>query len=188
MPRKSDPYRAYRTYRTYCTYGTCHLARIAARAAPSVVASSLAGLAAIAWLPSAKADCIDDAAMRHQVNPFVLRAIGWQESRLQSAALGHNRDGSVDLGAFQINSVHLADLARYGIDARSLSDGCVSAYVAAWHYRHQVDVYGNTWTAVGAYHSRTPVHNLRYANQIAAILKRWKVLGNDAAAPSPHAP
>ncbi len=129
-----------------------------------------------AWPVLAHADCIDDAATRHQVNPLVLRAIGWQESRLQPAAIGHNTNGSIDVGAFQINSTHLAELARYGIDRTALADGCVSADVAAWHYRRQVDLQGNGWQAVGAYHSHTAARAAWYANQIAAILIRWQVM------------
>ncbi len=129
---------------------------------------------------SARADCIDDAASRHQVNAYVLRAIGWHESHLDPAAIGRNRDGSTDLGAFQINSVHLPDLARYGIDAASLADGCTSAYVAAWHYRRQLARFGDTWAAVGAYHSRTPSRSAWYANRIAAILMSWNVMPKGA--------
>ncbi len=129
---------------------------------------------------AAQADCIDDAAARHQVNALVLRAIGWQESRLQPAALARNADGSVDLGAFQINSVHLPELGRFGIDRAALADGCVSAEVAAWHYRRQVDQHGDGWQAVGAYHSRTPARAAWYANQIAAILMRWNALARGA--------
>lgn len=124
----------------------------------------------------ARADCIADAAARHQVNADVLRAIGWQESRLQPLALGHNANGSVDVGAFQINSSHLAELARHGIDRASLDDGCMSAEVAAWHYRRQIDREGNTWLAVGAYHSRTAGRAAWYANRIATILMRWRVM------------
>jgi hypothetical protein len=134
------------------------------------------GAAAIA----AHADCIDDAAARHQVNPLILRAIGWHESRLQPAALGRNADGSTDLGAFQINSVHLPELGRYGIDRAALADGCTSAEVAAWHYRRQVELHGPGWQAVGAYHSRTPARAAWYANQIAAILMRWNALPGGA--------
>ena len=125
--------------------------------------------------PCAHADCIADAAARHQVNAEVLRAIGWQESRLQPAALGHNANGSIDFGAFQINSVHLTELGRYGIGASALADGCVSAEVAAWHYRRQVDRDGDTWLAVGGYHSRNPTRAAWYANRIASILMRWRV-------------
>ncbi len=124
----------------------------------------------------AHADCIDEAAARHQVNALVMRAIGWQESRLQPAALARNANGSIDIGAFQINSVHLSELGRYGIDRAALADGCVSADVAAWHYRRQVDQYGDSWLAVGAYHSQTPARAAWYANRIAAILMRWNAM------------
>ena len=110
----------------------------------------------------------------------MLRAIGWHESRLQPAAFGRNANGSTDLGAFQINSVHLSELGRYGIDRRALADGCVSADVAAWHYRRQVDLYGDSWQAVGAYHSQTSARATWYANQIAAILMRWNAMPRGA--------
>jgi len=140
---------------------------------PLAITFSLALAAAAA---PACADCIDDAAAHHQVNAHVLRAIGWQESRLQPAAIGHNGNGSIDVGAFQINSIHLPELARHGIARAALTDGCVSAEVAAWHYRRQIELQGNGWQAVGAYHSRTTARAARYANQIAAILMRWNVM------------
>jgi hypothetical protein len=133
----------------------------------------IASAVVLAFTLAARADCIDEAAAHHQVNAFVLRAIGWHESRLDPSAVARNTDGSVDMGAFQINSTHLPDLARYGVTAASLADGCVSAYVAAWHYRRQVDRFGNTWLAVGAYHSRTAARSAWYANRIAAILMSW---------------
>jgi len=63
-------------------------------------------------------------------------------------------------------------------------DGCVSADVAAWHYRRQVDLFGDGWAAVGAYHSRTTARAAWYANQVAAILMRWNVMPR-AALPFP---
>jgi len=139
------------------------------RAAVAIAAFVLAAV-------HAHADCISDAAARHQVNAEVLRAIGWQESRLQPAALGRNANGSIDVGAFQINSVHLSELGRYGIGASALADGCVSAEVAAWHYRRQVNREGDSWLAVGGYHSRNPARAAWYANQVASILMRWHVM------------
>jgi hypothetical protein len=143
-------------------------------------AAALTCALAATLTPAAQADCIDDAAARYQVNAVVLRAIGWQESRLQPQALGRNANGSVDIGAFQINSVHLSELGRYGIDRAALADGCTNADVAAWHYRRQIERLGNSWQAVGAYHSATPAHSAWYANRIAGILTRWKVLPADA--------
>jgi soluble lytic murein transglycosylase-like protein len=137
-----------------------------------VVASTIVALAN----PPAMADCIDDAAAHHRVNALVLRAIGWQESRLDPRATHQNRNGSVDIGAFQINSIHLAALARHGVAPAALADACVSAYVGAWHYASQVAEFGNTWTAVGAYHSRQPAHAWAYANGVASQLMRWGAL------------
>ncbi len=133
----------------------------------------------------AESDCIDEAALHHGVNASVLRAIGWHESRLKPRAMGYNQNGTVDIGAFQINSIHLSKLSKYGVSANSLKNGCVNAYVAAWHYKKQVQDFGNTWRAVGAYHSRTPARSAWYANAIAKVLMKWRVL---PAGSLPYAP
>lgn len=126
--------------------------------------------------PAAHADCYDEAAKYHHVNPLILRAIAWQESHNRPDARNVNNNGSVDYGLMQINSVHLSVLARYGIDRGTLMNGCKNVYIAAWHLRRQMDKYGNTWRAVGAYHSeRAPLRD-QYAKQIAAILVRWKLM------------
>lgn len=122
------------------------------------------------------ADCIDSAATHHGVNSAVLRAIGWHESKLKSWAIGKNSNGTIDVGAFQINSIHFSRLASYGVTKEALFDGCVSAYVGAWHYKHQIAIFGNTWAAVGAYHSVTPARQAWYANQIAGVLQGWGVI------------
>jgi soluble lytic murein transglycosylase-like protein len=150
-------------------------------AAVALAAAMLAGM----HPGRARADCIDDAAAHHGVNPLVLRAIGWQESRLRPGAVGRNANGTVDIGAFQINSIHLRRLAAHGVGAPQLADGCVSAYVAAWHYRRQVAEFGDTWQAVGAYHSRTPALSARYAKSVAAIVSRWQAGASQGRAASP---
>lgn len=135
------------------------------------------GVALIGLLSGAAgADCIDDAARHHQVPAQVLRAIGWHESRLRPEAVHRNLNGSVDIGAFQINSVHLPLLRAHGIEADRLRDGCTAAYVGAWHYRRQIERWGDSWEAVGAYHSDTPARRHWYANRIAAVLVGWGVL------------
>jgi soluble lytic murein transglycosylase-like protein len=152
---------------------------------PTLPRSALAALALALSPLSVLADCIDDAAVRHHVNADVLRAIGWQESRLQPEAVGLNRDGSVDVGAFQINSVHLHELARYGIDLDALTDGCVCADVAAWHYRRQIDLQGDNWRAVGAYHSRTAARAAWYANPVADTLAPGRPPAPRSVVPAP---
>ncbi|MCT7311989.1 lytic transglycosylase domain-containing protein [Ralstonia sp. CHL-2022] len=130
-------------------------------------------IALLGCLPAAAlADCIDDAAAYHGVNAQVLRAIGYQESHLNPQAHNRNRNGSEDLGMFQINTIHLPELSRYGIGRQMLYDPCVSAYVAAWHLARKVQLHGNSWHAIGAYHSESPGENGIYARAVEGILTR----------------
>lgn len=131
----------------------------------------------------ARADCIDDAATYHHVNALVLRAIAQQESSFRSNIVTRNTNGSVDIGMFGTNSIHLPDLATVGVGPDDLKEPCVAAYVAAWMYRKKIVRHGNTWTAVGAYHSETPRHRDRYAQAIHRIVQSY--LAGGAAAQGP---
>jgi soluble lytic murein transglycosylase-like protein len=131
-----------------------------------------------AWFATApaRADCFDEAASYQKVNPLILRAIAWQESHNRPDALHKNANGSTDYGVMQINSVHLGTLSQYGISTGTLMEPCKNVYIAAWHLRRKMNKYGNTWQAVGAYHSETPSLRDQYAKQIAAILQKWNLL------------
>lgn len=138
------------------------------------------------WLPAAQAagaavtqaqaqtigHCVAQASARHTVNPQVLLAILRVESGLSPSAMRRNDNGSVDVGIAQINSVHFPTLRSYGVEPGRLLDPCVGIFVAAWHLRNQTLRYGNTWFAVGAYHSVTPVHNSTYQAKVYRELMR----------------
>ncbi len=134
----------------------------------------------------ARADCYDDAAVYQHVNPMMLRAIVWQESHGNVTARHDNANGSVDIGIAQINSIHLPALAGYGIAPTALYDGCVNVYVEAWILKQKMVKYGNTWQAVGAYHSETPAKRDAYARSIRQILIRWGALPVSAAQIASH--
>jgi soluble lytic murein transglycosylase-like protein len=138
--------------------------------------TAVAVIATLLAAEQAHADCFDEAAKYQKVNPLILRAIAWQESHNRPEALHKNANGSTDYGLMQINSVHLPILAQYGISTSTLMEPCKNVYIAAWHLRQQMNKYGNTWQAVGAYHSETPVLRDQYARQIATILQKWKLL------------
>jgi hypothetical protein len=68
-----------------------------------------------------------------------------------------NANGSWDLGPMQINTCNLDELVAQGFSPEAiLRDGCVNAHGAAWILRREYERTGNIWTAIGAYHSRTP--------------------------------
>lgn len=121
--------------------------------------------------------CIAPAADFHGVNVYVLRAILKVESGLNPNAIGYNRNGTVDLGLGQVNSMHLPTLAKQGIYPEHLRDACVSSYVAAWHLKKSMNAHGNTWEAIARYHSATPYYNRRYQVLLMNELVRSGVMG-----------
>ena len=45
--------------------------------------------------------------------------------------------------------------------------------VAAYLYRKKIDRYGNSWLAVGAYHSETPEYRDAYWPKVKAAVDSW---------------
>ncbi len=134
--------------------------------------------AALAWLSMCGAahaadDCFNEAAAYQGVNPWILRAVAWYESKGDPDAIHQNANGSIDVGQLQINSIHFGALAREGVPHRALTDPCVNVYVAAWLLKQKMVKYGNTWRAIGAYHSETPKQRDAYARSIQQVLVGW---------------
>lgn len=134
-----------------------------------------------AWLPfliallptSSRAACFDEAAERYRLPPALLKAISRVESSGNPSAVNcNNTNGSCDYGHMQINSGWLPVLKRYGIDQQALFNACTNTYVGAWILAQNVHRLGYGWTAVGAYNAATPHKRIRYANKVAAVLKR----------------
>lgn len=126
----------------------------------------------------AVADCFDDAAARHGVNPWIMRAIVFKESSFNPRVVHRpNSDNSTDHGWAGINSVHLRELSRFGISSAQLTDPCTGIYVGSWHLAKKMRRYGNTWAAVGSYHSKTPSKRDQYAMQIRRIVEQWAQQG-----------
>lgn len=140
-------------------------------------ATAFTVVALIAFPLTASADCFDDAARYQTVNPWVLRAIAERESHFNPNAIHRNSNNTEDVGLAGINSVHLPELAKYGIGRQDLLDACKAAYVAAWRLGKMVAKYGNTWDAVGAYHSETPAHRDNYSALIKRIIDAWIAQG-----------
>lgn len=116
--------------------------------------------------------CVASAAQYHKVNPHLLDAILAVESGHNPKAIGKNANGTTDWGIGQINTIHLDELRHHGIGTEQLLDACKGTYVAAWLLARQMRRYGNTWFAVGAYHSVTPHHNQRYQSLVQRQLSQ----------------
>lgn len=114
-------------------------------------------------------ECFWHAARTYGIGVELLWAIARVESNLNPAATGYNKNGTRDLGVMQINSSHLPRLSSQAITAqRLLSESCLNVHVGAWILRENLDRYGHTWEAVGAYNASEHRRDLRlnYARKV----------------------
>lgn len=125
--------------------------------------------------PSANAFCFAEASARYSVNEFILRAIALHESRMIPSLQLVNSNGSVDIGLMGINTVHISPgerLYQAGMKSAMLLDPCTNVMTGAYLLRLKMNRFGNTWTAVGAYHSMTDQYNVAYQGRIRAALDK----------------
>ncbi len=118
---------------------------------------------------SGSAFCFQEAGQRYQVSPWLLWSIAKSESSFDPSAINYNSNGTVDVGLMQINSIWANQL---GETWNSLNDPCTNVMAGAWILRQCMKDYGNSWKAVGCYHSRTPELRDAYASRIATILRQ----------------
>jgi hypothetical protein len=117
-------------------------------------------------------DCVADAAKKEDVPLAALMGILAAEGGTEGEAKG-NTNGSFDLGPFQINTCNLDTLADQGFSPEAIMrDGCVNARAAASILRREYERTGNIWTAIGAYHSRTPERSNAYIARVKQHLER----------------
>ena len=120
------------------------------------------------------ADCVLDAAHSSGMPAAALFAILATEGGKTGEALS-NKNGTWDMGPFQVNTVHLNELAAMGISPDAvLRDGRVNAYAAAWLLRKEYRRTSNLWRAIGAYHSRTPHRRDAYIRRVKSNLERLR--------------
>ena len=132
-----------------------------------------------------KYQCIEEAANYHQVNQYILFAILKVETNLLPQTITKNVNNTIDVGVGGMNSIHFKELAKWGIKPNDLLDFCTATYVAAWHLKKVIDLHGNNWFGIAAYHSTTPYYNSRYQILIYNELIRLELINDRLAAVPP---
>ena len=117
--------------------------------------------------------CLSQAAADFGLSENLLQAIKRVESGQSLVApVRTNKNGTEDIGLFQINTFWLRHLARRGISRKGLLDPCVNTYAGAWILSQAVaDADGDIWQGVGIYHSRNPRHQANYRSLVARRLR-----------------
>lgn len=130
---------------------------------------------AIVIVPAlARASCWEEAAREHGIDPLLLKAIAWQESRGWTGAVGPKLPGgNRAIGLMQINTVHLPTLEKYGIRREHLFDACVSQRVGAWVLADCIHRFGPTWKAVGCYNTGPGSKNIAAQERYVRSVQRF---------------
>lgn len=124
---------------------------------------------------SLAADCFDMAGKDYKIDPDLLRAISWNESRFNIKAIGMNPTTGYGSGLMQVDSQHFPELERYGITPEHLvTDVCMNIYTGAYYLAIAFKKWGVSWDAVGAYNAgfaktkKQAIKRYHYAEKIHA--------------------
>ncbi|QPR26566.1 transglycosylase SLT domain-containing protein (plasmid) [Edwardsiella hoshinae] len=132
-------------------------------------------------------DCFDMAGRDYRIDPDLLRAIAWKESRFNPKAIGRSPDKSIDVGLMQINSQHADTLRPLGITMQRLyNDPCLNIYTGAYVLAQSFKKLGINWNAVGAYNAgfkQTPQQAQRRYNYAKEIHAYYLALKNSKTSP-----
>lgn len=123
-------------------------------------------------LARASDECVRSASLRYGLPEELIGAIAEVESHHNPYKVGINTNRSVDIGVMQINSEWLPTLKRYGVKFHDLFDACTNIFWGAWILSQEVQRYGLTWKAVGAYNAKSPDKQMAYAWRVYRVLGR----------------
>jgi soluble lytic murein transglycosylase-like protein len=110
-----------------------------------------------------------EASERYKVDAWLLYAIAKHESGLNPYAVNRNKNGSVDVGVMQINSIHFPTLAKLGIPKESLWNPETNIQVGAWVLAQCIQKHGYTTNALNCYNGDKTG---RYSEKVMAIFKK----------------
>ena len=155
------------------------------RAAPLVLVLSLAiqppALGAQAPGPTIMGQypsCLVPISRSMEVPLALLLAIKQVESGADMGPLvSHNKNGTRDIGVYQINDFWLPRIARFGLTEPVLQSPCGGAVAAALILRYEYRRAGDWIGAVAHYHSPTPALQKRYLTKVFRV---WRALARAA--------
>lgn len=119
--------------------------------------------------------------------PWALNVAGrsyFYESKAEAVAAAKEAEAagrSFDVGAMQVNNWWLK---RYGIPLEAAFDPAANILFGSWILKQELERAGDTWTAVGRYHSPNAKRGERYANRVRRALERGPVQSAGRANPT----
>lgn len=129
-------------------------------------------------VPVAWTQAIADVESGH--NPWALNieGKGYQfASKEQALAMAKKADiegRSFDSGIMQVNNFWLK---KYRIPLEAAFDPLANIYLGSWILKQEIDRHGQTWEAVGAYHSPNETRRGKYAEMVKEALNKGREPG-----------
>lgn len=112
-------------------------------------------------------ECINHAAIKYHVPATMIVSVMVVEGGKNGSAQ-INKNGSVDLGVMQINSIWISLLKKQKLTKHELQfKGCLNVEVGAWRLANEI-AEEEGWKGVGNYNSHTPHFNKIYREKVKA--------------------
>lgn len=110
--------------------------------------------------------CINQAAIAYHVSASLILSIMKKENGRNGQAI-RNKNGTYDLGVFQVNSIWLPTLARYGYTKKDIQfDPCKNVMAGTWILAKGLAQGKSVWSGTANYYSHTPHLNTLYSNDV----------------------
>lgn len=111
-------------------------------------------------------ELIKKACKEYAVDYDLALRIAYVESRFDQKAFRRNKNDTIDVGMFQVNSIHHMRLCR-GLDVYSLEGNTYCAIKILSGLKRRYKLVDNHW--YGRYHSRTIVKKLAYVEKLRKV-------------------
>jgi soluble lytic murein transglycosylase-like protein len=147
-----------------------------ARAEKLPLASMFEEAAHIWEVPAALTQAI--ARVESGLSPWALNIEGKgyhydsKEKALAKAKEAEAEGRSFDSGIMQVNNFWLK---KYGIPLEAALDPLANIYLGSWILKQEIDRHGESWGAVGAYHSPNKTRGRMYAEMVKDALAKGPV-------------
>lgn len=117
---------------------------------------------------SLSASYFEEAGLKYGINPQLLWAIAKKENpKFNPKAIGKNKNGTIDIGLMQINSIHLPELATMGITKDDLFDPKTNIKVGALILSRCLKKHGENVKGITCYNGR--IKNNPYGKDVLKI-------------------
>jgi soluble lytic murein transglycosylase-like protein len=120
--------------------------------------------------------CINHAAIIYHVPATIILSVMKKEGGRNGAA-SVNKNGTIDYGVMQINSIWLAKIVPYGYTKEDLQfNACKNITVATWIIAQGLAQGKSSWSGVANYHSRTKIYNEKYSKSIYETYRKMNII------------